>query len=296
MKIILQRKTRNTIVGYLFLLPGLFCFVSLFAGPILYSLAISFFQFNIFSSPVFIDMGNYYRILFDPGSHFWDFLYNTTFFILAIPFTLALSLLLATLVNHKLRGMTIFKTIYFLPAIASIITIALIWEFLLDKDFGLLNSFLSIFGFSKTEWFRDSLTAKIGISLMLIWKSAGYNMLIYLAALKGIPPEYYEAMQIDGASAWQRFKSITFPLLAPAHFFLIITSIIETFQLFGPIYIITRGGPATGTWTLIFEVYSKAYQEFEMGYASAVSWILFIIMLGITLLQWKYIGKKVHYA
>jgi ABC-type sugar transport system permease subunit len=215
---------------------------------------------------------------------------------LAIPIGLALSLFLAMLVNHKIKGITFFKTIYFLPVIASMITVALLWEFILDRDFGLLNSFLSLFGFSKVDWFADPLKAKIGISLMIIWKSTGYNMLIYLASLQGIPEQYYEAMQMDGASKWQRFKSITFPLLAPAHFFLIITSVIETFQLFGPVYVMTRGGPAMGTWTLIYEVYWKAYQEFEMGYASAVSWVLFLMMLGITLFQWRFLGRRVHYA
>jgi ABC-type sugar transport system permease subunit len=209
---------------------------------------------------------------------------------------LALSLFLALLVNVKLRGISLFRTIHFLPVIASMITVALLWEFILDKDFGLLNSFLAWLGFSKVDWFGNSLAAKIGISLMLIWKSAGYNMLIYLAALQGIPEQYYEAMQIDGANRWQRFKNVTFPLLAPAHFFLLVTSVIGTFQLFGPIYVMTKGGPVTGTWTLIFEVYWKAYQEFEMGYAAAVSWVLFLLMLGITLVQWKFIGKKVHYA
>ena len=207
-----------------------------------------------------------------------------------------LSLFLALLVNHKLRGITFFRTVYFLPVIASMITVALLWEFILDKDFGLLNSFLAWLGFSKVDWFGNSLAAKIGISLMLIWKSAGYNMLIYLAALQGIPEQYYEAMQIDGANRWQRFKNVTFPLLAPAHFFLLITSVIGTFQLFGPIYVMTKGGPVTGTWTLIYEVYWKAYREFEMGYAAAVSWILFLLMLVITLVQWRFLGKKVHYA
>jgi multiple sugar transport system permease protein len=296
MGIKIKRKTRDALIAYLFLLPGLVCFFVFFAGPIFYSLVISFFHFNVFSSPVFIDLDNYLRIFLDPASHFWDFLSNTLFFLLAIPFSLTLSLILALLVNQKLKGITFFKTVYFLPVITSLVTVALMWEFVLDKDFGLLNSFISMMGFSKIEWFGTPFVAKISISLMLIWKSAGYNMLIYLVAIKGIPLEYYESMQIDGASSWQRFWSITFPLLAPAHFFLTITNVIETFQLFGPIYIITKGGPAAGTWTLIFEVYSKAYQEFEMGYASAVSWILFLLMLGITFFQWRFIGKKIHYA
>jgi multiple sugar transport system permease protein len=292
----IKRKTRDALIAYLFLLPGLVSFFLFFAGPILYSLIISFFKFNIFSTPVFIDLDNYIRIFTNPNSHFLDFLSNTLFFLFAIPFSLALSIILALLVNQKLKGITFFKTVYFLPVITSLVTVALMWEFVLDKDFGLLNSFISFLGFSKISWFGNPFLAKVSISLMLIWKSAGYNMLIYLVAIKGIPQEYYESMQIDGANSWQRFWSITFPLLAPAHFFLIITSVIETFQLFGPIYIVTKGGPAAGTWTLIFEVYSKAYQEFEMGYASAVSWILFLLMLGITYFQWKFIGKKIHYT
>jgi multiple sugar transport system permease protein len=292
----LNKTTKSALIGYAFLLPGIISLILFMVGPILYSFVLSFFSFNIFSSPVFTDLDNYIRLLFDPHSHFWEFLYNTLFFLLSIPIGLILSLFLALLVNHKLRGITFFRTVYFIPVIASMITVALLWEFILDKDFGLLNSFLAWLGFSKVDWFGNSLAAKIGISLMLIWKSAGYNMLIYLAALQGIPEQYYEAMQIDGANRWQRFKNVTFPLLAPAHFFLLITSVIGTFQLFGPIYVMTKGGPVTGTWTLIYEVYWKAYQEFEMGYAAAVSWILFLLMLLITLVQWRFLGKRVHYA
>jgi ABC-type sugar transport system permease subunit len=293
---LITKKTKSALIGYTFLLPGIVSLILFMAGPIIYSFILSFFSFNIFSSPVFVDLENYIRLLFDPNSHFWEFLNHTIFFLFSIPIGLALSLFLALLVNVKLRGISLFRTIYFLPVIASMITVALLWEFILDKDFGLLNMFLELLGFSKIDWFGNSLAAKIGISLMLIWKSAGYNMLIYLAAMQGIPEQYYEAMQIDGANRWQRFKNVTFPLLAPAHFFLLITSVIGTFQLFGPIYVMTKGGPVTGTWTLIFEVYWKAYQEFEMGYAAAVSWMLFLLMLVITLVQWKLIGKRVHYA
>ncbi len=291
----LNRRTRAAVIGYSFLLPNIIGFLIFMAGPVFYSLVLSFFRYDIFSPLLFIDLDNYIYLFLDKNSHFWEFLYNTVFFIFAVPLTMGFSLILAILVNRKMKGITIFRTIYFLPVVASMITIALIWEFILDKDFGLMNSFLNLLGFSKIDWFGDAFNAKIGISLMLIWKSAGYNMLIYLAALQGIPNQLYEAARIDGAGWWHRFRSVTLPMLAPAHLFLLVTGMISTFQLFGPIYVMTEGGPVTGTWTLIFEMYWKGYQEFEMGYAASVSWVLFLLMLSIALIHWRWLRKKGFY-
>jgi multiple sugar transport system permease protein len=296
MSLFKSRQARHAAIGYAFLLPNLLGFVIFLAGPILFSFLLSFFRWNIFAQPVFVDLANYARILFDPESGFWLYLGNTLFFMLGIPIGLAFSLVLALLVNQRLRGITIFRTLYFLPVVASMITVALLWEYILNREQGLLNQLLGLFGIKPLFWLGDPLLAKIGIMLMLIWKTAGYNMLIYLAALHGIPEEYYEAARMDGAGRVGQFLNITFPLLAPANFFLLVTGVIGTFQLFGPIYVLTDGGPGKGTWTLLWEIYWKAYREFNMGYAAAVSWILFALMFVVTLIQWRYVGRRVEYG
>lgn len=296
MLLVRSRQTRHALIGYAFLLPNLLGFVVFLAGPILFSFVLSFYRWNIFSPATFIDLQNYVRILFDPGSQFWTYLGNTLFFMLGIPIGLGFALFLALLVNQRLRAIGLFRTLYFLPVVASMITVALLWEYILNREHGLLNQFLGQFGVQPLFWLGDPLLAKVGIILMRIWKTAGYNMLIYLAALQAIPEEYYEAARMDGAGHRAQFLHITFPLLAPANFFLIVTNIIGTFQLFGPIYVLTRGGPGKGTWTLIYEVFFKAYREFDMGYAAAVSWILFVLMFVVTLVQWRYVGRRVEYS
>ncbi len=296
MPLIRSRRTRHALIGYAFLAPNLAGFIVFLAGPILFSFVLSFFRWNIFSNPVFVDLANYSRIFFDAHSGFWPYLGNTLFLMLGVPVGLAFALVLALLVNQPLRGISFFRTVYFLPVVASMISVALLWEYLLSRGQGLINQLLGLFGIKPLFWLGDPLLAKIGIVMLLIWKSAGYNMLIYLAALQGIPAEYYEAARMDGAGRLAQFFHVTFPLLAPANFFLVVTGIIGSFQLFGPIYVLTEGGPGKGTWTLLWEIYWKAYREFNMGYAAAVSWVLFALMLVVTLIQWRYVGRRVEYG
>ncbi len=289
------RRQRDQWIAYGFLLPNIIGFLLFMLGPIVASLVMSLFRWDIFTTPTFIDWDNFIEI-FSSGSGLWQYLGNTLFFTIGVPLGLALALFLAIILNQPLRGMGFFKTIYFLPVVSSAIAVAIIWQWLLNKDFGVVNALLVKIGVAPVDWLGSPLMAKLSIVLMSVWKGLGYNILIYLAALQGIPDELYEAAHLDGAASWRRFFHITLPLLGPAHLFLFVTGFISTFQLFGPIYVMTQGGPLKGTWSLVYEIWWKAFREFRMGYAAALAWILFAVIFIVTLVQWRYAGKKVYYS
>ena len=289
------RAQRDRWIAYAFLLPNIAGFALFMVGPLFASLVMSLFRWDIFTAPTFIDWDNFFEI-FSPRSGFGQYLSNTLFFAVSVPLGLILALGFALLLNQPLRGIGFFKTIYFLPVVTSAIAVAIIWQWLLNKDFGVINLLLAKFSLAPVDWLGTPLLAKISIVLMTVWKSLGYNILIYLAALQGIPGELYEAAQLDGARNWRQFTRITLPLLGPAHLFLFITGFISTFQLFGPIYVMTQGGPLKGTWSLVYEIWWKAFREFRMGYAAALAWILFAIIFVVTLVQWRYAERKVHYS
>jgi ABC-type sugar transport system permease subunit len=290
-----SRVQRDRMIAYGFLLPNIIGFLLFMLGPIVASLVMSLFCWDIFTAPTFIDWDNFIEI-FSRGSGFWQYLGNTLFFTISVPLSLALALFLAVILNQPLRGMGLFKTIYFLPVVSSAIAVAIIWQWLLNKDFGVINALLVNLGLAPVDWLGSPLMAKLSIVLMSVWKGLGYNILIYLAALQAIPGELYEAAHLDGAASGRRFLHITLPLLGPAHLFLFVTGFISTFQLFGPIYVMTQGGPLKGTWSLVYEIWWKAFREFRMGYAAALTWILFAIIFTVTLVQWRYAGRKVHYS
>jgi len=286
---------RDRWIAYGFLLPNLIGLLLFMLGPIAASLAMSFFRWDIFTSPTFIDWDNFLEI-FSKRSGFWQYLANTLFFSFSVPLGLVTALFFALLLNQPLRGMGFFKTIYFLPVVSSAIAVAIIWQWLLNKDFGVINALLIQLQLSPVDWLGSPLMAKISIVLMTVWKGLGYNILIYLAALQGIPDELYEAAQLDGAASWRRFAHITLPLLGPAHLFLFITGFISTFQLFGPLYVMTQGGPLKGTWSIVYEIWWKAFREFRMGYAAALAWILFALIFIVTLVQWRFAERKIYYS
>ena len=294
-KFMTKQSVRHALVGYAFLLPNIVGFLLFTLGPILFSFVISFFDWNLFSAPVFVDAANYAKIFLAKDSDFWSNLGNTMFFLIVIPFQMGIALAMAYLLNQKVRGILTFKVIYFVPVVVSVVSIAILWEYILDTQNGLLNQLLANFGVRKISWMAEPQWIKPGISLMVVWQSAAFSTIIYYAALQGVPDHLYEVATIDGASKWKQFSRITFPLLAPTHFFLLITGFIGTLQLFAPIYVMTHGVPGSAR-TIIFEVYWKAYHEFEMGYASSLSWVLFILIFLVSGIQWKYIGKRVHYA
>ncbi|OIO74515.1 MAG: hypothetical protein AUJ85_05390 [Elusimicrobia bacterium CG1_02_37_114] len=289
MKTKTRKNWQDIIAGYTFILPNFTGFLVFTSIPVIASLVLAFLSWDILTPAKFVGFNNFITLFKDKD--FWYYLYNTVFFMLGIPLSMAFSLFLAILVNQKLKGITIFRTIFFLPVISSMVAIALVWRWIYNPDFGLLNSFLRYFLKQQPQWLSSTLWAKPALMFMGIWNGAGYSMLLYLAALQSIPEDLYEAARIDGASAWQQFRKITWPMLSFVNFFVIVMGVIGGFQAFGVQYVMTGGGPAGSTTTVVYYVYNNAFQWFKMGYASSIAWVLFIFIFGFTLLQWKY-GKK----
>jgi multiple sugar transport system permease protein len=287
----MSRTARHALIGYAFLLPNIAGFLLFTFGPILFSFLISFFNWNLFSTPVFVDTANYETMFLSEGSHFWNYVGNSLFFLFVVPVQMLLALAAAYFLNVNVKGSLFFKVFFFLPVVLSIVSVAIIWTYILDTENGLLNLTLALLGISKIAWLYDSAWIKIGISFLVVWQGSAFGTIVYFAALQGIPDQLYEVATLDGAGRWRQFRSITLPLLAPTHFFLGITGVIGALQLFAPIYVMTHG-TAGGAHNLIVEVYWKAYHEFQMGYSSALSWILFVIIFLLSMFYWKYLNKQ----
>jgi multiple sugar transport system permease protein len=290
----MKRSLRHTLIGYSFLLPNVAGFLFFTLGPIVFSFILSFFDWDLFGQPFFIDTANY-QAIFVPESRFWYHLGNSLFFLLTVPVQMAIALLIAYLLNENLKGTLLFKVLFFIPVVLSVIPVAMIWEYLLDTENGFLNSLLAFAGVPKIAWLFDPAWTRLGISLMVVWQGSAFGTIIYYAALQGIPDHLYEAATIDGAGVWRKFWSITMPLLTPTHFFLGITGAIGALQLFAPIYAMTHG-IAGGAHNLIIEIYMKGYQEFQMGYAAALSWILFTAIFLLSMLYWRKLQARTEYA
>jgi len=283
--------------GYLFITPWLVGFVALTAGPILLSIVYSFCRYDVLHPPEFVGLANYRTLLADDPL-FWRSLANTAFMMLGVPVGMAVGLGIAMLLNAKVRGMQVYRTIFYLPAIVPAVASAILWIWVLNPEIGLVNSTLRLLGVSdppkwlqSPDWWTGSKTA---IILMGLW-SAGAGMIIWLGGLKGIPRQLYEAAEIDGASTWRKFRHVTLPMLTPYIFFNLVMGIIGTLQIFTQAFIMTSGGPNDSTLFYAYYLFNNAFRYFKMGYASAMAWILFLIILVLTLIQMKLARRWVHY-
>lgn len=297
----LKDSTKETLAGYGFLMPNLLGFLLFTSIPVLASFVLSFVEWDLLSPPKFIGFNNF-KMLFQ-DLLFWQYCWNTLVLMLAIPFGVGGSLLLALALNQKLKGVVFFRTIYFLPTICSGVAIYVLWRFIYNPEFGVLNSLIGALGqlihvpLKGPNWLTDENWAKPALIIMGVWQTVGgYNMILYLAALQGVPRDLYEAAEIDGANEWQRFWAVTWPQISPTTFFIATMSIIGGFQAgFDPAYIMTGGGPNGSTTTIIYYIYNNAFQWNHMGYAAAISWFLFLVIFLITMIQFKAFGKLVHY-
>ncbi len=287
--------------GYLFIAPWCIGFLVFTAGPMLASLLISFTSWTMLSPPSWVGLENFER-LFAEDPLFLRSLWNTVFYVLlSVPFGTVLALGLALLLDQKVKGMSIFRTIFFLPSVTNVVAISILWLWVFNPEFGLLNSALRLVGIEGPLWLQSELWAKPALVLMSLW-SVGGSMIIFLAALQGVPHELHEAAQIDGAGAVRRFLHITLPMISPALFFSLIMGLIGGFQVFTQAFVMTgtaqpgsEGGPNNATLFMVLYLYKKAFMDFKMGYASALAWVLFFIILVLTLLQ-KRLGQRwVHY-
>lgn len=282
--------------AYLYLLPVFIILFSFHVLPIFYSFLVSFYEWDLIGSPEFIGWGNYSKLLDDPL--FYKSIKNTLYYALvSVPASIFISLGIALLLNNPISGVGIYRTIYFIPVITSINAVAIIWNFIYHPDYGLLNRLLELAGLPAQTWLQDPFWAMPCIILMSVWKGLGYNVIIFLTGLQNIPPHLYEAATIDGASSWQKFRHITWPLLSPTTFFIFVMSSIGSFQVFSQVYMMTpRGGPLQSTMVVVFYLYRKAFEKFEFGYALAAAFVLFLMIFGLTLFNKLYLEKKVHYS
>ncbi|GGH89102.1 multiple sugar transport system permease protein [Pullulanibacillus pueri] len=288
-----MKDRKRTMWGYLFITPqliGLLCFSLI---PVIYAIVLSFMEWNGFGDKHFVGFANYITQFKDHV--FWKSIINTLYYmILTIPVGIALSLILAIALN-RIRGKNIYRVFYFMPVVTSMVSIAVIWMWLLNGKFGILNQLLSVVGITGPDWLTDTQWVMVSIAMLSIWASVGYNMVIFLAGLQGIPNSYYEAAEIDGARPFQKFRYITFPMVSPTTFFITIMSIIGSFQVFDQAYVMTNGGPAKASYTIVYHIFHQGFEKFDMGLASSASVILFVIILAFTLIQFKLQKRWVHY-
>lgn len=279
--------------GYLFILPWILGFIIFTAGPMLASLYISFTRWEIVTPSVWVGGAQYVKLFND--DRFWLSLYNTSYYVfIGVPLHLFFALLAALAVNMNLRGIHFFRTAYYVPSLTPVVANSILWVWIFHPEWGLANAFLEWIGLEGLYWLQDPRLAKPALIVMSFW-SIGGQMLILLAGLKGIPLELYEAASIDGANWWSRFWRITLPLLTPALFFNLIIAIIGAFQVFTQAYIMTEGGPNYSTLFYLLYLFRAAFENFRMGYASAMAWVLFVIVLTFTALQFILSDRWVFY-
>ncbi len=290
------RKQENR-MGYLFASPWLIGIIVLGAFPIIASFFISFTSYNMASAPEWVGLKNYV-ILFTNDDVFWKSLYNTIYHvIIAIPLGLIAGIILALLLNNKIRGMSIYRTLFYLPCVVSIVAMSLLWMWLFQPQFGIVNEVLSplykLFNMDPILWHQSASTSKITLILMGLW-TAGGSMVIYLAQMQDIPKSLYESAEVDGANWIQKTFRITLPLMTPSIFFNFIMGIIGGFQVFTIAYIMTNGGPAQSTYYYAYYMFDKMMSDQAMGMASAMAWILLVIVLIVTMFALR-LNKKVVY-
>jgi multiple sugar transport system permease protein len=288
-------RRQETIAGYLFLLPNILGFLVFSSIPVLATFTISLLDWDLIRAPRFVGIDNYVKLLTDDAV-FRRVLFNTAYFVVGtVPIGVILSLLLALAMNANVRGIAFFRAVFFIPVISASVAVAVMWRWLYNTDFGLINLMLTSVGLKGVPWLSSTAWAMPAVILMAIWKSLGYNMVIFLAGLQSIPAHLHEAAAIDGANGVQRFRHITLPLLAPTTFFVLVISVISSFQVFDLAFVLTKGGPGDATNTMVMYIYNQAFQFFHMGYAASIAWVLFAIIFAITLLQHQLQKRWVHY-
>jgi multiple sugar transport system permease protein len=290
----LERLVRENLEGYLFILPWLLAFFLFVGGPMLASLVLSFTDWDIISgrAPTFVGLENFINLF--SSEVVWKSLLVTAYYVLGtVPLKVFIGLGIALLLVRSLPGANFFRMIFYLPTITTGVILALLWQWMYDPKYGLINTLLGTIGIQGPVWLNSPAWAMPALILMgAVY--VGRYMIVFLAGLKGISVELYEAAQIDGANGWEQFRHITIPMLSPSIFFNIIMAVIYSFQVFTEAYVITGGGPVNSTLVYVFMIFREAFNFLHMGYAAALAWVLFLIILGFTLLQFRFSGW-VHY-
>lgn len=281
-----DRGWRRNATLALFILPSLIPLLLFSLGPMVASVGISLLRWDLLRPPRFIGLGNYQALLTDPD--FSAAVGHTVLFIVGyLPLVYLGGLGLALLVNQKLRGSAFFRSAFFLPVVTSWVVVALVWRWLLNPQSGVVNAALDAIGIQGPGWWTDPFWALPSIILASAWKDIGFVMVILLAGLQAIPEEYYEAAEVDGADRWHRFRHVTLPLLSASSFFVLVISLINSFQVFDQVWVMTGGGPAGASSVVVEQIVRNAFSYNKMGYASAMSWVLFAVILVVTLIQFR---------
>jgi multiple sugar transport system permease protein len=281
--------------GYLFVSPIVLGYGVFLLGPILYAFVMSFSNWSLMHSLQISGIDNYARALTE-DSIFWTSVKNTLYFSSGmVPLNIILALSLALMLKRNIPYIGLFRTAIFTPVVVSLVVWAIVWKFIFATDGGLVNLIVRAFGGTDIPWLFSMTWTMPVVILVSALKNVGMNMIIFLGALNNVPKDYYEAARIDGASNWVSFRSITLPLITPAVFMTTIITIIGSLKVFGQIYVMSQGGPGTSTYVLVYYIYRLAFRSYEFGYASAVAFILFFIILVLTLVQWNLRKKWVHY-
>lgn len=287
-------RRRQAVAGYAMLAPSMVGVLGFLLTPVLIVMVLSLFEWKLLSTPTFIGLANYRELLSD--SEVWhSFLVTAYYVLICVPGTTILSLLLALLVNRKLRGMKYFRALLVIPWMATPVAMGLVWTWIFDPGRGALNTFLGTFGIDGPSWLSSHLLAMPSVAAVHIWQFAGYNMLFFLAGLQNIPLSLREASALDGASPIGHFFSITLPLLRPTLLFVLITNVIGSFQAFDTIFVMTEGGPGDSTEVATYLIYDEAFRKFDFGYASTISVLLFVVILIVTVSQFAYFERRTTY-
>jgi multiple sugar transport system permease protein len=288
---------RREWTAYLFLSPALLLFAIFTVFAVGYSFYLSFHAWNILeTSKPFVGLDNYTDLFSD--RRFKQSVVNTVYYtILTVPMSMILGLLIALLLNQQIRARGLFRTCFYLPVVTPLVVAAIIWKWVYNGDYGLLNYYLMRIGLIDDPllWLSDKSLAMPAVAIMSIWKGVGFNMVIFLAGLQAIPQDYYDAAKIDGASGFRRLRDITIPLLSSTTFFLLIISVLGSFQVFTQVFVMTNGGPVGRTNTVVYQIYTTAFKNFDMGYASAMAYALFAMMFVLTLVQMRFFYQEVDY-
>lgn len=294
-----MNRGKETLAGYLFLLPGLAGFFVFLLFPIGFSLFLAFCEWDLvsgFGNIKFVGLKNFLDLPQDK-TFLASLKNNFVYTALTVPITMGIALFLAILLNGKVYGARTLRLVYFMPYITTIVAVSVVWLQLFHPSQGPINQFLMSLGIENPPgWLSSPRWALISLVIMMVWSGLGFDLIIYLAGLQGIPKALYEAAEVDGAGAWRKFFHITLPMLSPTTFFLFVTRIIHSFEVFAPVNIMTQGGPGDSTSVLVYHMYIQAFNLYKFGYGSAIAWVLFLIIFAVTLIQWKWQNRWVTYS
>lgn len=289
-----QRGWRHRGAVVFFLAPSLIPLLLFTVGPMVASAGLSLLSWNLLRPPVFVGLDNYERLLGD--ANFRAAVVNTLGYVAGyLPLVFVGGMLIALALNQRLRGLALIRTAYFLPVVTSWVVVALMWRWLLDPRAGIVNFALGLVGLDGPGWYTDPAWAMPSVIIASAWKDLGFVMVILLAGLQSIPEEYYEAASVDGAGRWSRFRNITLPLLTPSLFFVLVISLINNLQVFDQVWVMTKGGPAGATTVVVEQIVTNAFSYGQMGYAAAMSMLFFVVLLIITMVQFRLQRRWVTY-